>query len=58
MEQPEIDGCYLCEIGTDGLIVPFHGREIMVCAKCALEAIHNHPKLVRLKQALEKTSVN
>lgn len=45
-----IDSCYLCELATEGLIVPFHKRQIMVCSECALEAIYAHPKLAMLKE--------
>ena len=40
-----IDSCYLCEIGKDGLMVPYDGQTILICAECALAAILAHPRL-------------
>ena len=49
-QRCDVDSCYLCEIGTEGLVVPFRGREILVCADCALGAILAHPRLARLRE--------
>ena len=52
-----MDSCYLCEIGTDGLIVPhphFADRQIMICPACVLAALYAHPKLAAFSTVLKE----
>lgn len=43
-ERPAVDGCYLCEIGTEGLFFTFRGNDIMVCGDCVMGCLLQHPK--------------
>jgi len=49
-----VDSCYLCEIGQVGIIIPFRGKEILICEKCALEQLLAHPRLAIFKQNQEQ----
>ena len=57
-EQPEIDSCYICEIGKEGLFVPIDGMTVLICETCVLKAIMALPELWRSELTLETTDVH
>ncbi len=45
-----MDSCYLCELDTEGLIVPLGDMKVRICFRCVLDAIYRHPKLWAFKK--------
>ena len=43
--EQEVDSCYLCEIGKEGLWLPMPDQTVLICHTCVLESIWMHPKL-------------
>ena len=41
-----IDSCYLCEIGKDGILFPMGTQTVLICDKCLLAWLWEHPKFL------------
>jgi len=53
-----VDSCYLCEMETKGILVPhpaFEDRTFLLCWKCLLSWIYQHPRLAAFTTVLKET---